>query len=272
MSFDQFFFLQIIPISLRIILFFLSNYNSSKKKIYYSFSLIIRLLKVFNKRTLKKSFVSRLRLYLSILYSFEIEKARNTPIPPNFKASKKEKNQKSNTLARRKVLKNKKEKNKRLLKQDHRCVSCRGRLHSSFAFFLSFPVFSLSLLPLLCSWTITRRDVVTLLFSLSVRSGARSEVESRSRASTWLKRRASGVTPAASAASAATWQAARQEQAEAGVVYHLGCRSRWDIGRPGRNTRSTFWQPASRTAPSGYVPSVPVSFFSSYFFFFLSFL
>lgn len=108
MSFDQFFFLQIIPISLRIILFFLSNYNSSKKKIYYSFSLIIRLLKVFNKRTLKKSFVSRLRLYLSILYSFEIEKARNTPIPPNFKASKKEKNQKSNTLARRKRIRRKK--------------------------------------------------------------------------------------------------------------------------------------------------------------------
>lgn len=103
---------------------------------------------------------------------------------------------------------------------------------------------------------------------LSVRSGARSEVESRSRASTWLKRRASGVTPAASAASAATWQAARREQAEAGVVYHLGCRSRWDIGRPGKSTRSTFWQPASRIAPSGYVPSVPVSlFFLSSFFY-----
>lgn len=108
---------------------------------------------------------------------------------------------------------------------------------------------------------------------LSVRSGARSEVESRSRASTWLKRRASGVTPAASAASAATWQAARREQAEAGAVYHLGCRSRWDIGRPAKSTRSTFWQPASRIAPSGYVPSVPVSlsFFLSSFFFLRSY-
>ena len=111
------------------------------------------------------------------------------------------------------------------------------------------------------------------LFS-SVRSGARNEVESRSRASTWLKRRASGATPAASAASAATWQAAKREQAAAaaaGVGYHLDYPSRWAIGKPAKNTRSTFSQPASRTAPSGSVPSVLVSSLFLFSFFLIAF-
>ena len=93
----------------------------------------------------------------------------------------------------------------------------------------------------------------------SVRSGARNEVESRSRASTWLKRLASGATPAAAAVSAATWQVVRQEQAAAGVEYHLVYPSKWAIGKPAKSTRCTFSQPASRTAPSGSVPSVLVS-------------
>lgn len=87
----------------------------------------------------------------------------------------------------------------------------------------------------------------------SVRSGARNEVESRSRASTWLKRRASGATPAA------TWRATRQEQVAAGVEYHLDYPSRWAIGKLAKSTRSIFSQLVSRIVRSGSAPSVLVS-------------
>ena len=147
-------------------------------------------------------------------------------------------------------------------------VSCRGQRlqppsHVSRLFLPFFPPLCFFFPFLLFSFLPGNdNERTTLGLFSSVRSGARNEVESRSRASTWLKRRASGATPAASAASAATWQAAKREQAAAaaaGVGYHLDYPSRWAIGKPAKNTRSTFSQPASRTAPSGYVPSVLVS-------------